>query len=130
MVGLLFKLVPTLWPFLKEIFGGDKRPRGGKQSSPVIRYFALFFIILAVAGAVSYDVIKTLYTANQSYLLEHATLKQAAKGDTSRIEALEAENAELKSANVSLGRDLSAANAKLDFLQAERSKQELEDKRH
>jgi len=123
MVSLLIKLVPTLWPFLKELFGGNGRPRGGKQKSPVFKYIAIFLIIIAIAGAVSYDVIKTLYTANQGYMLEHASLKQGARMDSERIKALEAENAEIKKANVALGRDLSAANAKLDFLQPEDQRQ-------
>lgn len=128
MLGLFIKLVPTLWPFIREIFAGDKRPRGGKQSSPVLKYFALFLIILALAGAVSYDVIKTLYTANQGYMLENAKLAQGARTDADRIKALEAENATVKEANVSLGRDLSAANAKLDFLQNEDHRREPRDR--
>lgn len=121
MTGLLFKLIPTLWPFLKEVFGGgNKRTRGGHKSTPVFRYIAIFTIIYLVSGVVVFDVIKTLYTANQGYLVTTATLKQSEVESKGRIQALEAENNTLKMINIAHERDLSAANAKAAFAESER----------
>lgn len=127
MLGSAIKIIPTLWPFLLEIFGvKSKKTRGGTTRTPLYRVLLAATLLLGGLSFFSYDVTWRLYRENQELVIRVSENAGIVKESKARLEALEAELNALKKDHISSEREISAANAKLDFAIQERQRVEKE----
>lgn len=127
MLGALIRILPTLWPFLLEIIGfKSNKTRGGVTKSPARRAFMFSMLIYFIMAIAVYDITWRLYRENHHLVIQASEDAASAKHTNLKIVALEAELSELKRDHIVTERDLSAANAKLDFAIYERQRLEGE----
>lgn len=88
---LFLKLLPTIWPFLKELLLGSRRTRGGKPQSIAFRVFVLVAVFVAVFVGIGFDFVKTLYVSNDTLQTELRQLKNDERDYAARIKALNSE---------------------------------------
>lgn len=64
MLMAIIKIIPTIFPFLKELFTSSKRNRGGGPPKKTARVVVGCIIIVVVTLAVTYDFTVSVYREN------------------------------------------------------------------
>lgn len=120
-LAFLFKLIPTIKPFFKEFFLGDKVPSGGKVRNPLINPLigVIFLAFLGAAYGVDYWVKK--YDQVQALELSVDKLKQELELTEKRADALNEQAMEANKVYGELARtrsELEGANHRLSEVNA------------
>lgn len=120
-LAFLFKLIPTIKPFFKEFFLGDKVPSGGKVRNPLINVLlgVVLLGLIGLAYGVDYWVKK--YDQVQALELNVDKLKQELELTEKRAEALNDQATEANKVYGELARtrsELEGANHRLSEVNA------------
>lgn len=117
MFMAILKIIPTILPFLKELFTSSKRNRGGGPPKKTTRVVVIAAILVLITIAITYDVTVSVYHENRNLKVKIEQFDNTYRDMERTINKLEREIEKHENRDLIQEREISELRGRLSYYQ-------------